>query len=375
MNAFMVWSQLERRKIIDRNPDAHNAEISKNLGKAWRVLSEEERQPFIDEAERLRLLHQKEYPDYKYKPKKKPKFPVPAKYSTDNSSSKLRAVKLSFQKQLAGRSQLTAVGSGRRRRDLTLVIQQRSVPTAAEAGGSGSSSTTPSPTPTLSPGPGALSPTSGADTITFYEDSLKQQGCMSKPIKSESPPPNAIGVCATAATNLVRPATLPLVIKSVKKELVLVGPLTASQLKHHTTPAAFLVKTEAEEADPAAVSPPPSYLKTHAAAASAATVKAVVDEESSHTDMDSTGSNNELLLKCELRDEYCLSDLDTLTDLMGGGGRTESAWDSASSYSSASNLSSGSTTGSHFEFSASELDLDLGNLQDDYDWMDNIMRN
>ena len=75
MNAFMVWSQLERRKIIDRNPDAHNAIISKNLGAKWRTLSEEERQPFIDEAERLRLLHQKEYPDYKYKPKKKPKIP------------------------------------------------------------------------------------------------------------------------------------------------------------------------------------------------------------------------------------------------------------------------------------------------------------
>lgn len=73
MNAFMVWSQLERRKIIDRNPDAHNAIISKNLGAKWRTLTEEERQPFIDEAERLRLLHQKEYPDYKYKPKKKEK--------------------------------------------------------------------------------------------------------------------------------------------------------------------------------------------------------------------------------------------------------------------------------------------------------------
>ena len=73
MNAFMVWSQLERRKIINRNPDAHNAEISKNLGKTWRTLSDEERQPFIEESERLRLLHQKEYPDYKYKPKKKGK--------------------------------------------------------------------------------------------------------------------------------------------------------------------------------------------------------------------------------------------------------------------------------------------------------------
>jgi len=73
MNAFMVWSQLERRKIIERTPDKHNAEISKELGRRWKLLPEEVRQPYIDEAERLRLMHQKEYPDYKYKPRKKPK--------------------------------------------------------------------------------------------------------------------------------------------------------------------------------------------------------------------------------------------------------------------------------------------------------------
>merc|ERR1719464_119861 len=76
----MVWSQLERRKIIERTPDKHNAgkpfshtEISKELGRRWKLLPEEVRQPYIDEAERLRLMHQKEYPDYKYKPRKKPK--------------------------------------------------------------------------------------------------------------------------------------------------------------------------------------------------------------------------------------------------------------------------------------------------------------
>ena len=71
MNAFMVWSQLERRKIVAVNPDKHNAEISKELGRRWKLLSEIDRQPYIEEAERLRVLHQKEYPDYKYKPRKK----------------------------------------------------------------------------------------------------------------------------------------------------------------------------------------------------------------------------------------------------------------------------------------------------------------
>ena len=73
MNAFMVWSQLERRKIIAVTPDKHNAEISKELGRRWKNLPDELRQPYIDEAEKLRELHQKEYPDYKYKPKKKAK--------------------------------------------------------------------------------------------------------------------------------------------------------------------------------------------------------------------------------------------------------------------------------------------------------------
>ena len=76
MNAFMVWSQLERRKIIEVTPDKHNAEISKELGRRWKLLPEDTRQPWVDEAERLRILHQKEYPDYKYKPRKKPKSPA-----------------------------------------------------------------------------------------------------------------------------------------------------------------------------------------------------------------------------------------------------------------------------------------------------------
>lgn len=71
MNPFMVWSQYQRRIICEKTPDLHNTVISKQLGQKWRELSEDEKQPFVVEADKLRKLHSIEYPDYKYRPKKK----------------------------------------------------------------------------------------------------------------------------------------------------------------------------------------------------------------------------------------------------------------------------------------------------------------
>jgi transcription factor SOX len=62
MNAFMVWARQERTKIAKEIPHANNADVSVKLGERWQALTEEDKRPFYDEATKIKVLHNEQFP-------------------------------------------------------------------------------------------------------------------------------------------------------------------------------------------------------------------------------------------------------------------------------------------------------------------------
>ena len=83
----MLFAKIQRENITS-NFSCNHSEISKALGRLWQDLSKDEKEPFMRGAKTLVELHRLEYPDYKYRPRKKGQPKETAVKSASPSASK-----------------------------------------------------------------------------------------------------------------------------------------------------------------------------------------------------------------------------------------------------------------------------------------------
>ncbi|TFK70575.1 high mobility group box, partial [Pluteus cervinus] len=66
-NAFILFRcDFVRQKKIPEDVEKDHRNISRIVGRIWREMSEEDKFPWVEMAEREKLVHSQTYPGYKY---------------------------------------------------------------------------------------------------------------------------------------------------------------------------------------------------------------------------------------------------------------------------------------------------------------------
>ncbi|XP_054907552.1 transcription factor SOX-30-like [Poeciliopsis prolifica] len=71
MNAFLVWARVHREALQKAFPGRTSNDISVQLGNEWYKLSNEQKKPYFEVADKLKKMHRLYFPDYEYRPRKR----------------------------------------------------------------------------------------------------------------------------------------------------------------------------------------------------------------------------------------------------------------------------------------------------------------
>ena len=107
-NAFIIWSARRRGKLAQENPHVNCGALSKMLGIEWKGMSEWEKKPYMEEANRIREERLVDLPGYKSiwaKKREEPKKRKSSAYSQRHTSPSLTQ-RASVNRLLPGHSPL-----------------------------------------------------------------------------------------------------------------------------------------------------------------------------------------------------------------------------------------------------------------------------
>ncbi|KAF2150469.1 hypothetical protein K461DRAFT_295749 [Myriangium duriaei CBS 260.36] len=69
-NSFILYRQHHHSDVVAANPNMHNNQISQIIGRMWQGESHAVKAEWKRAADRMKLQHEKDYPDYHYQPRK-----------------------------------------------------------------------------------------------------------------------------------------------------------------------------------------------------------------------------------------------------------------------------------------------------------------
>uniref|UniRef100_A0AC35UDG3 HMG box domain-containing protein n=1 Tax=Rhabditophanes sp. KR3021 TaxID=114890 RepID=A0AC35UDG3_9BILA len=103
LNAYMIFTRIERKKIMAQDPKKKMFEVSREMGERWKALNEGQKKPFFDLAKKHKELHQtylKQNPEIAYHPQRK----KTSKHANSNAKSH-SAAKQEYQVQAQAQTQ------------------------------------------------------------------------------------------------------------------------------------------------------------------------------------------------------------------------------------------------------------------------------